>query len=398
MRGRGLRGIGLARRDQARGPRSGESRGGRGSRRPLAFLTAGRTALGSLTLTLALVGCGGAGRADPAPTVHAPRAPVVRVTRHDLTTDLDVASELKPQQEIDVYAKVSGYIQSLNVDWGSRVHQGDTLAVLLVPELEQQLQLDQSAYEIAHITYGRLAAVAKSRPELVAQEDLDVAQEKDASAKGTWDRDRALFAYTRITAPFAGVVTRVDAYTGALLPAGTSSNKGDQALCHLAQTNPLRLVIPVPEQAVPAIQIGELVRVTVSALNRTLEGRVVRVSDEIDPETRTMHTEVELPNPDLQLVPGMDASVKLPLRSANGVLAVPVQALQATTEGRGSVLVVDPDGHVRRTEVTLGLETAALIEVAGGLRENDFVVFGAQGAFHSGELVTPVLADSSGLQ
>ena len=272
-------------------------------------------------------------------SANAPIAPVVTAHRENITSQLSIAAEFQPYQEVNMYAKVSGYIQKLYVNWGAHVKQGQLLAVLEIPELQQQLQQDEantkkseqdlerakeelnrakSAYNVAHLTYSRLAEVQKSRPELVAQEEIDVAQGKDleasagesaakdalagseqelAASKAALEKDRALFAYSRITAPFDGVVTEIDAYTGALLPAGTSSNKGDQALCHLSQNNLLRLVIPVPERAVADLHVGETVTVRVSSINKTFEGKVVRFSDQIDPQTRTMHTEVDVPNP-----------------------------------------------------------------------------------------------------
>ncbi len=347
---------------------------------------------------LLIAGCGPVGRAAPAAAGSATRVAVATATRRDLMTTLTISSELEPLQEIDVYAKVSGYIQRLNIDWGTHVRRGDTLAILQIPELEQQLQLDESAFKVAQLTYGRLAEVQASRPELVAQEDIDVAQGKQIEAKAALDRDRALFSYSRITAPFDGVVTRLDGFTGALLPAGTSSNKGDLALCHLSQNNVLRLVIPVPERAVPSVRVGETVAVQVSALNRAFDGRISRFSDQIDPETRTMHTEVQVPNANYELVPGMYASVELPLHVERRAVAVPIQAVQLTAEGQGTVLVVGAGDRLEKRGVAVGLETATYVEVTSGLTEGERVVFGAQGQYQSGQVVAPEPVDSTPLQ
>ena len=218
----------------------------------------------------------------------------MKVTRGNIADSLEIASEFQPFQEVNVYAKVSGYIQKLYVDYGTHVKQGQLLAVLEIPELQQQLQQDeasvrrseqeltraredlnraQSAYTVAHLTYTRISDVQKSRPELVAQQEIDIAKGKDLeadasvsaqkaalagaeqallAAKAALGKDQAMFDYARMTAPFDGVITQVYAYTGALLPAGTAStNKGESALCRLSQNSLLRLVIPVPERAVP---------------------------------------------------------------------------------------------------------------------------------------------------
>src|ERR1700676_2874313 len=264
-------------------------------------------------------GCGKASKVDAAS--EAPTVAVGKVLRRDLANDLVIASEFQPYQEIQVYAKVSGYIQKLYMNWGAHVKQGQVLAVLEIPELQQQLQQDeasvrrseqdlaraheelnraQSAYNVAHLTYSRLADVQKTRPELVAQQEIDVAQGKDLEAsagvssekdsvasaeqgllvaKATLGKDQAMFDYARMTAPFDGVVTQIYAYTSALLPAGTASNKSDSGLCRLAQNNLLRLVIPVPERAVSDIHIGQTVAVDVSGINKILNGKIVRFFD-----------------------------------------------------------------------------------------------------------------------
>jgi RND family efflux transporter MFP subunit len=382
-------------------------------------------------------GCGDARKADASDVT---RAAVVKVQRKNISSTLEIASEFLPYQEIDVYAKVSGYIQKLYVDWGTHVKQGQLLAVLEIPELQQQLLQDEasvrradqevsrareeqsraeSAYSVAHVTYQRLADVQKSRPELVAQQEIDVAQGKDLeasagvssskdalaaaeqallAAKAALDKDKALFAYARMTAPFDGVVTQIYAYTGALLPAGTSATKGDSALCHLSQNNLLRLVIPVPERAVPDISDGETLEINVSALHKTFAGKIIRFSDQIDPATRTMHTEVTVPNVNYELVPGMYASVKIPLHTVTNVLTIPMQAVQSIGTGEGIVLVVNSSNHLERREVKLGLQSASDTEVLSGVNENDTVIFGEQNQFKEGQQVLPQLVTAPGME
>ncbi len=390
-----------------------------------------------IALSACANGCGDAHKADAA---DVPPAAVVKVQRKSLSSTLEISSEFLPYQEIDVYAKVSGYIQKLYVDWGTHVKQGQLLAVLEIPELQQQLLQDEasvrradqevsrareeqtraeSAYSVAHITYTRLADVQKSRPELVAQQEIDVAQGKDLeasagvssskdalaaaeqallAAKAALDKDKALFAYARMTAPFEGVVTQIYAYTGALLPAGTSATKGDSALCHLSQNNLLRLVIPVPERAVPEISNGQTLEVNVSALQKTFIGKISLFSDQIDLTTRTMHTEVTVPNANYALVPGMYASVKIPLHTVTNVLTIPLQAVQSTGTGQGTVLLVNSTNHLERREVKLGLQSPTDAEVLSGLGENESVVFGEQSQFKEGQLVAPKLVTAPGME
>jgi len=386
-----------------------------------------------LIVSSGLTGCGEGHKATADDPANAPAAAVVKVARGNIADSLEIASEFQPFQEVDVYAKVSGYIQKLNVDYGSHVKQGQVLATLEIPELQQQLQQDQasvrrsdqeltraredlnraqSAYTVTHITYTRLADVQKSRPELVAQQEIDVSKGKDMEAdaevssqkaalagaerallvaKAALGKDQAMFDYARMTAPFDGVITQMYARTGALLPAGTSANKGDSALCRLSQNSLLRLVIPVPERAVPNIRIGESVAVDVSGVKRTFEGKIVRFSDQIDMNTRTMHTEVDVPNPKYELVSGMYASVKIPLHSTAKVLTLPIQAVQAGEAGKGTVMVVNGSNKIESRNVALGLQSASDIEITSGLQENETVIFGAQSQFKNGELVSPKL-------
>lgn len=394
----------------------------------------------ALLLTIApLAGCGFAGRGAGDP-INVPVAAVVRVNRHDLASNLSIASEFQPYQEVNVYAKVSGYIRKLDVDWGTHVKAGQLLAVLEIPELQQQILEDEasvrksnedvgrareelsraeSAYTVAHLTYTRLAGVQKSRPELVAQEEVDVAQGKNLEAsagvsaakdslaaseqalavsKAALEKNRAMYAYSRITAPFDGVVTQINAYTGTLLPAGTSSNENGQALCHLSQTDLLRLVIPVPERAVADVHLGETVGVHISTINKTFDGKIALFSGQIDTATRTMHTEVTVSNEQYVIVPGMYATVEIPLHTAKNVLTLPVQAVQSSGESRGAVLVVGGDNKIERRDVTLGLASATEVEIVSGLKENEQVVFGEQSQFKAGEMIAPKVVLPSELE
>ena len=322
------------------------------------------------------------------------------------------------------------------MDWGTHVKQGQLLAALEIPELEQQLQLDeaavrrseqdvaraqeelsgaQSAYTVAHLTYTRLVNVQKTRPELVAQQEVDIAQGKDmeasanasaakdslaaseqalVAAKAALEKDKDMYSYSRITAPFAGIVTEIDAYQGALLPAGTSSNKGDQPLCHLADDSLLRLVIPVPESAVPDIRPGSPVQVRVPVLGKTIQGTVARVSDQVDLSTRTMHTEIDVPNPTLKIVPGMYAEASLVLAEKQNALSLPVQALDRQA-GHVTVLLVGGNNKLQERQVQLGIETPDQVEVVSGLAENDLVVVGDRSQLREGMAIQPKLISNA---
>ena len=156
----------------------------------------------------------------------------------------------------------------------------------------------------------------------------------------------------------------------------------------LAEYTKLRLVVPVPESAVPELQLGSVVQVHVTAMNHDFEGRVARFADALSDETRTMHTEIDVKNLDGALKEGMYAEAKLILKQHKDALTVPIQALDRNSSG-ATVLVVDSQGQVRRRQVRLGVESSDRVEVVAGLGENDRVIVGNRSEFREGERVQP---------
>ena len=223
-----------------------------------------------------------------------PNAAVSVARRTTVRSTLTLSGEFKPFQEVDLHAKIAGYIRTISVDVGDRVHTGQVLAVLEIPELVAQLQEAdasrdhaRSTYQAAHSAYTRLKQVSETRPGLIAAQELEdaLARDKEAEAhvaqmEAAHRQMSAMSDYSRITAPFSGVITKRYADTGALIQAGTSSNTQAMPVVRLAEFDRLRLVLPVPESAVPRIHVGTTVKVVVPALGRTFEGRVARVSDD----------------------------------------------------------------------------------------------------------------------
>lgn len=383
-----------------------------------------------LALALAVTGlssCSGSGRVH-ADTQQLVTVGVTKVVKKSLDRQITLSSELVPFQEIDVYAKESGFVRKLYVDYGSRVKQGQVMATLEIPELEAQLDEDranvkaasnqviraqhelaryQAQYKVFHLEYVRLNGVFETQPGIVAQQEVDDAQGKDlASAsqvdagqaaleaaesqlvavKAKLSHDQTLFDYTRITAPFTGVVTQRYANLGTLVQAGTNSSTQAMPLVKLSEDDLFRLVIPVPEAYVPYIHIGDHVNVRVPALNRTFPGTVARFSVDVTQATRTMHTEVDVPNPDRILIPGLYAEAAVALEQRNNVLSVPLQAINHENE-KTTVYVVTADGEVQDRVVQLGLKTANDTEVTSGLRENEQVVVSDRSGLRPGQKV-----------
>ena len=353
--------------------------------------------------------------------------PTVKVTRMDLTSDLVLTAEFEPFQQIDVMAKVSGYVRSIKVDIGDRVREGQVLAVLEIPEMEddltraaasidqaqaeiatasQELKRAEATHELAHLSYTRIADVLKREPGLVPQQEVDEAHSRDvvaeaqiATAKAVLhtaeqksrvasaDRGRVqtLNKYMTITAPFEGVVTKRYANTGSMIQAGTASQTQAMPLVQLSQNTLLRLILPVPESAVSHVRVGETIQLRVTSIGKTLTGRVARFAERIQPSTRTMDTEVDVPNPTLLLVPGMYAEVDLRIDERRGVLSVPLEAVDRSTPD-ARVFKVDK-GIIHVVPVTVGLETDQRAEVRSGLRDGDLVVIGRHAGLKDGQAV-----------
>jgi RND family efflux transporter MFP subunit len=356
-------------------------------------------------------------------------ASVAEVTRGTLANTLKVAGEFLPYQEVELHAKVAGYIRRINVDIGDKVRAGQVLATLDVPELQAQVQGAQAGvrqtqaeivrakndvaraeanYTAVHSAASRLKQASEARPGLIAQQELDDAQARDQESAAQVDAAKSAFDamqqrlgvsqaqqqqvssmadYSRIVAPFDGVVTARYADTGALIQAGTS-NAGSAPVVKIAQIGTLRLRLPVPDDIVPFVHDGDSASIRIDALNRTLTGKVARTTDALDPATRTMQVEIDVPNRDGSLSPGMYAEVTLNVKRAQDALVVPVQAVDRAGR-QPTVLVVNPQHRVEQRTVQTGLATANRVEILSGLREGEQVIVANQSSFQAGELVSP---------
>jgi RND family efflux transporter MFP subunit len=371
-------------------------------------------------------------QASAAAASEIPTVAVTKAATADLSRDLILTAEFKPYQEVDVMAKVSGYVKEIRVDVGDRVKEGDLLAILEVPEMADDLRKSQagvrhsqsevkraedeiarakSAHDLAHLSYNRLFQASQKRPGLIAQQEIDDAQTKDLVAEAqlaaansslaaagqqvdvdqsSTARVQTMIDYQRVTAPFTGVVTKRYADKGSMIQAGTASQTQAMPVVRLSENGLLRLILPVPESVVPTVHIGQQVEVRVPTLNRAFPGKVARFSDKVSYQTRTMDTEVDVPNPSLVLIPGMYAEVNLTLARHNAVVAVPVMAIdEDPAGGSGSVMVIAPNNRVEVRHVALGLETANRVEIRSGLNDGDMVVLTGRGSLKAGQEVRP---------
>jgi RND family efflux transporter MFP subunit len=275
------------------------------------------------------------------------------------------------------------------------------LATLEIPELQADLSNAQAAekraeadYTDEHLAYTRLRAVNTNHPGLVAQQDVDAAEAKDlaaeanvSAAKADIIKYQAWVDYSRITAPFDGVITMRYADPGAFIQAGTAGTAA-KSLLQISDNYLLRLDFPVSVAYVQDIHAGETVAVRVESLgDRSFNGVVTRFTDLVDEDTRTMMTEIQVTNQNLELVPGMYAKVVLQVNRQAQALAVPTQAI--VNSKSPVVYVVNQDHQIEERPVKLGLETPDKYQVLDGLQAGDLVVIGNHSEFKAGQKVDP---------
>lgn len=384
-----------------------------------------------LPAVVGVVACTSKTKSSEASAQEIPSASVASAQRGSISRTLSLAGQFEAYQVVEIHPKVSGFISKINVDIGDRVRKGQTLAVLEVPELAAQLQgtvaqvaqrgdeivrarhevtRAESNYSALHADNVRLQAAAKAQPGLIAQQELDDAQAKDLAANAEVDsaksalaaaqeaagvaqadnqRVNAIQGYTRVIAPFDGVVVWRYANLGTLIQSGTGSDIQSLPVVTLAQSGLLRLRLPVPEDAVKYVHVGDEMQVRVDAIGRSFTGKVVRFTRNVSLETRTMQTEIDVENKDLSIDPGMYANTQLQLAHVSNVLTIPVEAL--ILRGNHQVVyVLDGENRIRERAVELGLEGSQLAEIKNGLQTGDRVILGGQEKFQEGERVHPV--------
>ncbi len=384
----------------------------------------------SLFLLSCLPGC----RKDD---VHkSPQAPptvsVAAVQRGSIAHTLSLAGQFQPYQVVEVHAKVAGYLRHIYVDIGDRVRAGQTIATLEVPELTAQYSGTQSEalrsqdaittaqgevsrarslHTALEANYRRLQKASEEQPGVIAAQELDNARSqaeasqaqidaalsglsgaKQGAAAAAADQQRvgALKGYTTVTAPLKGVIIWRYADTGALIQTGTNSETQSLPLVKLAQSDLLRLRVPVPEDAIRYIHAGDAMQIHVAAIGQDFPGKVVRFARDLDLTTRTMQTEVDVPNGDLRITPGMYANTYLTLAHRENVLTVPIAAIEGTGAS-GTAFVLNAKNQVERHPVKAGLRGSLLVEITEGLQPGDRVVLGGGDTLKDGDPVTPQL-------
>jgi membrane fusion protein, multidrug efflux system len=357
----------------------------RHARRAPATLAAA-ACLGLLALTF--TGC------KPAETLAAakkPESPAVNVklaqpSRCDIVRSISLPATVAANQQAALYSKVAGYLKVIHVDKGDEVIRGQLLAEIEVPELLADLARYKAEAEIADIDYKRAIEAHRRAPDLIVAQSVDTARAKSLMAKANLERAETLLSFCRIIAPFPGIVTRRTVDPGAFIPVATSGSAAQNAVVTLMDFDIVRVQVAVPELEVPLIRKGISAKVTVEQLpGRVFDGNVTRFSQALDDATKTMLTEIDLPNPGRELRPGMFATVRLGIEKRSDILAVPVEAV--LFEKSGTSVFTIADGKAKKVRVKTGFNDGARVEILEGIGPDDPVILVGKMVLATGQAV-----------
>ncbi|MBN8249763.1 MAG: efflux RND transporter periplasmic adaptor subunit [Verrucomicrobia bacterium] len=349
---------------------------------PLSNLRALRSAgTTSLCLFLAIAAPGAARGAEFA-GARPSRGPILRL--------VTLPGSLRAHQQATLYAKVPGYLKSLAVDIGDRVEAGQALGELEVPELLADRTRYRAEVTVATTEASRMTAARQQAPDLVTPQAVDAATGRLEVARADLERTESLLEFSRLKAPFSGVVTERLVDPGAFIPAATSANTsrtaGGGAVLTLMDFSTVRAQVRMPEQEASLVRVGQPVRVAVEGLpGRWFEARVSRISYALDEATRTMLVEADLPNPALELRPGMYAQVRLGVEEHPDALRIPISAL--VMEKANAFAFVFEGGLARKRALKTGFNDGVLVEVLGGLSGNETLILPGKQALVDGQAV-----------
>ena len=371
--------------------------------------------------TLSLTACGPTSDAAPPSNAAAPvSVQVTRVERGDMIRSIRLSASVEAFETARLYAKVAGYLDKILVDIGDRVTKGQVLAILDIPEMameytQAEAELAEAKAQLvkAQADYTLQKVVLERSKTLRAREAITPQQLDEATAKcevaaaevtlvhSRIDNARArlgklktLMEYTKITAPFEGIVTERFVDPGALIQAATTASVNVSPVVTVQRVDMVRVFIDVPEPEVPAVDRGDPATLALSALpEKKFAGTVTRLASALHPSTRTMKVEIDFPNPDGLLRPGMYGSLTLNLETHSEALTLPAPAL-VTEKGKTFVYIVE-DGKARRVEVMTGIDDGIRVEIVKGLQGNEAVIVAGASAVSDGGAVRAVTADAA---
>jgi RND family efflux transporter MFP subunit len=346
----------------------------------------GRVLFGTLAVLAALffVGMFPRWRANAALTSSVrdqrPTVTVISSQRPADDANLVLPSSTQGIQEAAIYARTNGYVKEWKVDIGASVQQGQLLAEIETPEVDRQVAQTKANYDIAKLTAERWADLVSKN--VVSKQEYDQNQKAYEAAKANYEQLQKLQEFERIVAPFAGVITARNIDNGDLVSAGTSAQPAP--LFRIAQTDMLRIYVDVPQTHSRLITPGQSAAVLVREIaNKTFNAKVVRTARAIDPASRTLRTELQIPNADGELFPGMYAEVKFTLQQDPHTLIIPGNAVSVRSDGP-KILVVDAANTIRTRAVKLGRDLGDKVEILSGLAPNEQLVANPNDALRDG--------------
>ena len=269
----------------------------------------------------------------------------------------------------------------MGFDKGDAVNKGQLLAVIDAPEVEQQYRQAEADYAIKRITSERLHNVWKENPDVIAKQDVDVAEAAAEGAKHLMNNRRTMLDYTKVYAPFSGVITARFADPGALIQSGSASATQAVPLYTIMDLETVRVYVSVPQEVALLAKAGVPVVVTTKEMQgKEFKGSITRTTEALDPATRTLLVEIDMPNKERQLQPGTFVSATLYLLEHPNALVIPPTAIMTSgSDKRKSVLVVE-QGKAHQIPIKTGIDDGVWVEVVEGLSGNeDIVVVGKAG-------------------
>jgi len=348
--------------------------------------------LATLVGLAALAGCGRPAAEEPQKAAPPVTVQTVMPRRGEITRTITLPSfRILAYQDATLYAKISGYLKTLTVDKGDSVKEGQLLAEIEVPELLADEAQYKAETAVSRTNYERMAEARAKAPDLVIPQTVDDLRGQWEVAQAKLQRTETLLQYARIVAPFTGVITARFVDPGAFIPAATAgSTPQSAALVTLMDYRRVRVQVFVPEAEVPFIKNGGPVQVTVEELpGRAFPGTVTRFAHALDEATKTMLTEIEMPNPTGDLRPGAYATVRLEVERKPDALLVPVQAL--VVEKAGSSLFTVAEGKAKKTPVQTGFNDGVSVEILNGKLDQPVILVGKQ-SFTDGQPIITVEA------
>ena len=313
---------------------------------------------------------------------------VMKPQRREMKLDLSVPGNVSPLYQATLYGKVSGYLKWVGFDKGDTVKKGQLLAVIDAPEVEDRYQQAEADYAIKKITAERLQNVWKENKDVIAKQDVDLAEAAAQGAKHMRDSQRTLLEYTKVYAPFTGTITARFADPGALIQSATGSATGAVPLFTIMDMETVRIYVSVPQEMAYMAKPGVPAVVTVGEVrDRQFTGSITRTTEALDPATRTLLVEIDLPNTEHKLQPGTFVNATLSLKQHENALAVPPAAIVSGADKDSKFVFVVQDNTAHRTAIKTGIDDGLWIEIVEGLTGSEDIVVVGKAGLNDGQAV-----------